>query len=133
MNNTSKIFEKHFGKSTIAVGLQHPNMISFFGELAQDCLKEDYEKQCKWYSKNSPLSFHDVPKRWIDWKNGKYVEYEFTGKFQKVMLGDFNKRIAARNRDKCFAYKAEYKDREGNKFPLLGLYRSVPKELVSNC
>lgn len=38
-NNTSKIWEKHFG-STPCIGLDNPNFESFMDELTQDCLNE---------------------------------------------------------------------------------------------
>lgn len=41
LNNTSKLFEKHFGKSGVAE-LSHPNTESFFEELNKECLLEDH-------------------------------------------------------------------------------------------
>lgn len=38
--STSALFQKHFG-NTHAVGLNHPNMVSFFDELAEECGQED--------------------------------------------------------------------------------------------
>lgn len=39
-NNTTQIWEKHFG-NTPSVGLNHSKIDEFFDELTQDCLNED--------------------------------------------------------------------------------------------
>jgi hypothetical protein len=40
---THELFQKHFG-DVAGVGLKHPNMEAFFGELAEICNEENRQK-----------------------------------------------------------------------------------------
>lgn len=114
MADTTKIWEKHFG-NLAAVGLSESE--KFFEELNQEILKEQYEQQTKKRFENPVQSVTEIPKTVIDWHEGKYHIFYFTGKFRKVRRGEFNRRIAERNRKLLFCYQPEF-EFDGEKFPL---------------
>lgn len=74
----------------------------------------------------------DVPLTFLDWQAGRgWVRYIFTGKFRKVQKGEFNRRIANRNRSNMYSYQPEY-EFEGKRFPLpIVSLRSVPEDRIS--
>ena len=60
-DNTTKIWEKHFG-DTPSVNLNNPAIEGFFDELTQDCLNEDKtaaKKICKGCNHELPLRFFE--------------------------------------------------------------------------
>jgi len=42
---STKLFRKHFGEQAVAVNLNHPNIVAFFDELNEVCLRENEEGQ----------------------------------------------------------------------------------------
>ena len=94
---------------------------------------EDFETKAaqQYLTLKSATHIKDIPERYLTWEPGKgWVYFTFTGKFRKVQKGEYNRRIASRNRRKLFAYEPEF-EFEGKKFPLgIISLKFVPEHLI---
>lgn len=94
---------------------------------------QDFETKAaqQFFQLKSVTDIKDIPSQYLTWHYGKgWVYFTFTGMFRKVQKGEYNRRIANRNRAKLFVYEPEF-EFEGQKFSLpIICFKSVPEHLI---